>query len=231
MTSVLNSTRKISKVFIDYNRPDETTLQTMISIVKKFSASIKYLRIKVEMAMSELLEILSLVPKVEELALDLQLPVEDTLSLQEMSSNGDLNLHRLKKLYFSSYSTEFLAVFSRLPVGVLRELELQYVDLFRAAIFLFKRQTNIKKLKLKSYRVDDDVTMISDIFDNLKLESLELYHGSNFIIATVLSKQAKLKSLTLKDVAVDRKIMNFVGNQLTELETFSVDISVTPTLN
>lgn len=121
-------------------------------------------------SVAELIKILSLVPNVEKLALYIALYEDDTL--KEMSSDADLNLHQVKKLNVACDSPEIFAVLNRLPVGVLQEVELQYVNLNAATILFKERQTNIKKLILLKYRVP-----IVDLFDNLKLESLELRYN------------------------------------------------------
>lgn len=118
----------------------------------------------------------------------------------------------------------------RLPLGVLTEFEIRITDILQLqnALVLFKRQTQIKKLRLISGF--GDYTFSGFIFDDLKLESFDFLYLNRFTfdIARMLSKQRKLKSLTLTDAEVEEKSMNFVASQFTELETFSLDIRKSP---
>lgn len=74
-------------------------------------------------------------------------------------------------------------------------------------------------------------TLATDIFDNMKLESLMLCqdcYGINFDISSILSKQKTLtSSMPLTDL-VDEGLLNVVTNQLTELVTFSTIVSKAP---
>lgn len=219
------------EINIPYNFK-ENHFRKITAIIKTFSATIKYLRLLCcdDFSVPELLEILSLVPNVEVLILeDLDGLRNLTLSqkeIGEVTNNTDLHLLRMKKLTFRFPRVELLAVFNRLPVGVLTELTLSNVRL-STLTGLLKRQTNIKKLNLR-FRVWDKDTIAADIFDNLKLESLELWFSYRYDLAMVLAKQTKLKSLKLYYANFNEEFMYFVENHLTELETFSMNIVQSP---
>lgn len=220
-------------------------MRTTISIIKKFSATIKYLRFESHfLSMSDFLEILSFVPNAEHLVFESLSTEQSYRAVKEPpqkkrrieSNNEDLKLLQLKILTFKDCKDEFLAVFNRLPAGLLRELKLDNLNLDDLKV-LFKRQTNIKKLIMKGF-IDHfqrqfmpliHPQVAPDIFDSLQLESIEWRHNAyNSNIDTILSKQTKLKSLKLLDERVNEDLMNVIVNQLTELEIFSMNVSKPP---
>lgn len=195
--SFRNSKRQIRNVEFQYIRPS-----TVISIIQQFSLSINDLNISSycprHVTMSEFLEILSLVPNVQTLTLgNLVLNRE---SNEKISCNDELNLKQLKVLNFYDCDDEFMAVFRRLPEGVLTELRI-IVSNLDVMFDVFKRQTNIKKLYLESYNSARDPENLTQL----------------------LSTQTKLKSLSLgRKMLVHENFVNFVANQFTELESFEI---------
>lgn len=218
---------------IHFCMPSEAPFRTVISVIAKFGASIKCLRFNNNtMSMSEFLEILSLIPNVQHLIFNyIRLRAEDMPLKRKRSTNRDLNLYQLKKLRFwcGCHTDAFLAVFDRLPVGALAELELTTFRLNTVAV-LIKRQTNITKLIMTIYELDSKATVPDDIFDNLQLESLKMSYSScdNFNIAALLSKQTQLKSLSMPYVNTEEDVLNVVANQFTELKALSINISKAP---
>lgn len=202
----------------------------MISIIAKFGASIKCLKIsRTRLAMSTFLEILSLVPNLEHLVIEsLQLQDEKSLKQRKISSDNDLNLHQLKKLRYQGNVVgrdAILAVFDRLPVGELTELDLICFEL-NAVVVLFKRQTNIVKLEVTEFIFT--VSDRFDIFDSLTLQSLVISSYSSPDIAIFLSNQTQLKSLTIPHAEAKEDLLNFVANHFTKLETLSINMSRAP---
>lgn len=144
-----------------------------------------------------------------------------------MPIDGDLDLHKLKTLTLTNCKKEFLVVFNRLPAGVLTELHSNYSNLNNLNV-LFQRQTNLKKLSIWCPFNTKDMPLVEpDIFDNLKLESLDWRRGKSNI-DTILSKQTKLKSLKLISDKINEDLMNVIVNGLTELDTLLIDISEIP---
>ncbi len=184
------------------------------------------------MNLSEFLEILSLVPNLEHLDIErLDLREKDVVRKRRKTSNdNDLDLHQLKKLCFRGNNIverdEFLAIFKRLPVGVLTELKLSSFK-FNAAFVLFQRQTNIIKLEMTGFvfKASDPI----HILDDLQLESLVISsYSNNGEIERFLSNQTQLKSLTIPYADATEDCLNFVANHQTELETLSITISTAP---
>lgn len=207
-----------------------------IKIVNKFSETIKYFRLDhVSIEMSDFLSILSSLPKAEHLEL-VNVFVKQPLQTKRRRLNGsrqDLQLQKLNTLVLSNFSED--SMFKRLPVGVLKELTLKNLKLQKDSLTgLIKRQSNIKKLILNEINDKGDVlTKVSvDIFDNLKLDSLELWQpvGYNKHHATILSKQTKLKSLILHRGTADDDVLEAIS-ELTELETLCITPAHTPTFN
>lgn len=191
------------------------------------------------MEMSDFLEILSLLPNAIHLYLgSISLerddgPPQKKRRFQHYSEDHeDLNLHKLKALTIHECSDEFLAVFKRLPAGVVLELKLtgSNMNLYELNVLL-KRQENVGKLKVNlSNRSGQSSKVIPiDMFDSLELQSFDFeqrYYSCD--LATILSKQKKLKYLDLTRQAVGEDVMNVVFNQLNELETLSINCSELP---
>lgn len=212
-------------MIIDFKNPSAQQVQSTISIIKKFTGSVTCLEIReYTLTMSDFLEILSLVPNAEILRIHYLRTGRWILQKKRriMTSNKNLNLHLLKILDISNCDNEFSLVFNRLPAEVLSELECSYFpDEWHA---LLKRQTNIKKLCLSNVHV------AADLFDNMNLETL-IWECRNYNnVATILSKQTKLKTLDLDnyDSVIDVGVMNAVANHLTELESLSMTIDEVP---
>lgn len=227
LESIRVTNRPISKFNIDFCTESETHWRTTISIIEKFSATIKYLRLRApDLGMSDFLEILSLVPNVERLVL-ISLGENRFIPNTIMSSDDDLNLQRLKALHLIDGSVEFSGVFNRLPAGVLTELRIENLNL-DTLTDLFKRQVDIKRIILIDYRLSPP-PLGNGFLDHLKLESLFLAHYHNgYKLSRILSKQNKLKSLQLAyNVAFDALLMTIIISQLTKLETFTINLSET----
>lgn len=126
-------------------------------------------------------------------------------------------LQQLKTLALYEVSDDFVDVFNSLPAGGLNEIRLFHVNL-NTLTTLFKRQTNIKKLSFVP--IGPRPTIPNDIFDNLTLESFEMKNCNIPNTEKLLSKQTKLKSLSLHLVRVDDKFVDAVANRFTDLETF-----------
>lgn len=192
----------------------------MIDIIKKFSASIKFLKFSGDVEMSDFLEILSSVPNAEHLVFRyIRTPNHPTQKKRRVGQNyKDLNLHLLKTLELVNCSDEFLVQFNRLPAGVLNEFTMKDGSLDELKV-LFAKQTKIKKITIKFAS-----SLPVNIFDNLKLQYLELniYSYNCSSIETIISKQTKLQSLKLIHGVVGEDLMNIIANQLTELKTFSM---------
>lgn len=230
LESIRGTNRRISKLHIDFCKNDDAQIRTTISIIETFSETVKYLRLRAQtLEMLDFLEILLLLPNVEHLFLDSLdeirfIPYRNIM----MSSDDILNLHRLKTLHLLRGSEEFSVVFNRLPAGVLTELRVDDHNL-DALTSLFKRQVNIKKLILNDSRLIQ-ATLADDFFDQLKLESLSLLHCQyDRNLPRILSKQTKLKHLQLgKTTNFYGPLMKVFIDQLTELETVTIDVSKTP---
>lgn len=176
------------------------------------------------MTMSDFDEILSLLPNVVHLVvgpLTLRTknqPIAKKLKRnhQKMSTKEYPKLrHCILELPGMYFDAEFLATLNRQLPGIFTELRSGSMTDENWSV-LIKRQTNIKKIIMTYFDVDDKNIAI---FDNFKLDSLELCsYGKN--MQTMLSKQTQLKSL--KMLKIDGDVMNVILNQLTELETCSL---------
>lgn len=235
MESIKKTNRKITKIEVYFwHNLEPETFKSMTAIINKFSATIKYLKFNADLDVCDLLEILSLVANVEHLALEyLRPPPQPSKKKRRVMPNyKDLNLYQLKTLKLIHCDDLFLVLFNRLPAGVLTELVLEQNTLDELKV-LFAKQTNIKKLTIK-YNASFDgfkpLTFATNVFDDLKLESLELdlkdYNGRG--IETMLSKQKKLQSLKLIYGVVGEDVMNVIVDHLSELKTFSMNVPDTP---
>lgn len=234
LLSIQASKRQISKVEIggSYLRyfghtARRSFVSSIISILERFPATIKSLKYAdVIMDESTFLEILSLTPDVEHLDLQyLSLHMDHQPSKRIRRNNNDVNLKKLTLLSFLGCDKEFVTVFNRLPAGILTELRITDIH-WRTITDVLSRQLNIRDLKLERIWGDDGT---ADIFDRLNLESLEL-HGFKFssdTIVAMISKQARLKSLTVSAGAVDGRVVTAVADNV-ELEMLSMDVTETP---
>lgn len=206
-------------------------MPALISIIKRFSTTINHLTItwfNGDLTTSHLLKMLSLIPNVECLVINNIRSTGRTPqqpSETEVSNIDVLKLQQLKILELCDVSDEFANVFNFLPAGVLKELRLRRINL-NVLDVLFKRQTNITKLKL--FPIKETATLPDNIFDNLNMESFELKHCSITNLSTLLSKQTQLKSLKMHFVIIDDDFGNFVASQLNELQSLSMHVADTP---
>lgn len=220
---------------IDFCNLSEMEIRSTISIIENFSSTIKYFKFKGgTFTMSDFNEMLALLPNVEHLVVDgfaLRSEYQPIAKKQRrndstMASNEYPHLHQLKTLELLGmcYDDEFFDVLNRLPPGLLRELRLADIDHKHELSALLERQTNIKKLKISCwYARGPIVTIATDIFDKLKLDSIELNYDFSINVVPIWSKQTTLKSLKLE--LFDADLMTVVVNQLTELETLSLDFN------
>lgn len=229
MASIQKTQRNISRLEIvvsyDYDDENERAKFTIdaVKIVKKFSATIKYLRlIFAPLTLLDFHQIVSLLPNVEHL--DLQF-----LELKQLKHQGDatnltdkrLELHRLKKLDIWCCDKNLFHVLDGLPAGVLRECTI-YADVGVNSLDRFiEQQYNIKHLNL-----DLLGDLPSHIFDRLALKSLIYTADRKFSVncPKILSKQTKLKSLVLHEYRVDNDMLNVITNHMSELETVCISL-------
>lgn len=194
-----------------------------MSIIEKFSGSIKYLKLewlKGDLTVTQLLDILSLVPCVEHLIFNnCRSKVRTPLPFnKETSEYGTLQLQNLKNLQLWDVGDDFVHVFNSLPVDVLKDLQLYRINVDVLAT-LFKRQANIKVFNCVP--ADSRTTTAEDFFDNFQLEELHLKSCIIGNTESFFAKQTKLRSLKLHWVVVDDKFFDIVENGLNELHTFS----------
>lgn len=228
LLSIQRTERKITDVRcqLDSNAEIESRLQATISIIQKFSETIKSLHFAYPIEISDFLDILSLVTNVEYLHLSAvgsfnnQSPINNP-SLIVQGEDNELKLHQLRILKVFCCGKDFSSVFSRLPAEVLTELEFSGgLDTLNV---LFKRQRNIKSLKLYADDYTDE-ELPADSLNNLKLESFDWENHKNFQnTATILSTQTKLKYLRL--TYIDDNIMNVITDRLSDLEKLDIDVT------
>lgn len=219
LESVQNTNRKISRISVDFCDLTATQFRSTICIIEKHFSTIK--SIKISRSTCPFLEIVSLLPNVEHLVVEeLRTEILPTqMNHPIMPCNENPNLHQLKTVELIKIRhiddcvvmVELGCVSENWCVAVERSVKRN-----KELMALFKRQTNIKKLTI----TDSELMLDNDIFDDLELESLD-WGNAYRNIATILSKQTKLKSLKLNQV--DERLMNIIVNQLTELETLSLD--------
>lgn len=236
MQSIENTTRKVTNISVNLPaRAEPATFKSIISIIKKFSATIQYLKIHGNSGFygidryMEMCEILSIVPSVVHLVFEDVHVVMDS-ERSTMCSNEDLHFHFLKTLQFHRCNAEFAALFNMLPAGVLTELSIDQSLRDKLSV-LFTRQTNITKLTIGTSKTYEKKTIAANLFDNMKLESLKWELDpwcEPTIMGNILSKQTNLKSLKLMGGVVDENVMNIVVAKLTELQTFAVCLHYTP---
>lgn len=233
LQSIKYSNRKISKMEVDFGNLSEMEIRSTMSIIENFSSTIKYFKIRGgTLTMSDFDEIMALLPNVEHLVVGGFALYDPIANHQQdnhhliMASNEYPHLHQLKTLELLGmcYDDAFFHVLYRLRPGLLRELRLADIDYKHELAVLIDRQRNIKKLTISCwYARGPIVTIATDIFDNMKLDSLELNYDFNMSIEPMWSKQTTLKSLKLDIFDTDH--FNVVVNQLTELETLSLDFN------
>lgn len=219
--------RKISKLGINVAEADDF----VISVIKKFSTTITCLTLTfTKICESDLLAILSKTPNVEHLQLHALVSSAADQSSEGQLCNDELNLKKLKSMTILKDVHKYVEVLNRLPVGVLRELQIHcHLNTLATTVH---RQYNIKKLVLYAMgrkgdaeESDRDAAVsVAEVFDQLKLDSLKLHLSSlsSATAASILSKQPKLKSLILTQP--DDRIMDVVATIL-ELEELVINIS------
>lgn len=222
MQSIQKTNRKITKISVYFFRlPDRTAFKTIISIIKKFSTTLKRFDYHGDVELSDFVEILSSIPNVVNLGLDfVRTPGknEPAPKKRRLMSNTDLNLHKLRTLKFQHCSDGLVVLFNKLPAGVLTELTLERCNL-NELNELFVKQTNMKKLKIKWC----NKLVVGDLLDNLKLESLVWHHDGN--VHKNVCSQTNLKSLKLVPelfIARDDDLLNVIADHVTALETFTI---------
>lgn len=179
--------------------------------------------------LSDVVDILSLVPNLEHLNLRINMFVRGYQPPKKRRLN-DLDLKNLHTLVLNNCSDDILRLFDRLPQGVLKELSISSLK-FDELDELFKRQYNIKKLTVDGPHLFNKSRSQREVvvhcFDHLNLEFLDWQPNQfKFNIAEILSNQPKLKSLRLCDI-VDGNVMNAVTNR-SDLESLTIDMSSTP---
>lgn len=205
----------------------------VIDIIKKFAATIKYLRVCGGNA-TDLIEAISLVPNANHLELVL---LQDFFhppkkARHEIRNNDEeqLNLCQLKKLNIERSKHEFVGIFNGLAADMLNELTLHKNNLCNLTK-LFKKQTKIKKLTIVNddqFGYEESIIDV-ELFDNLKIEFLE-WHGYSFghNFRLVLEKQKNLTILKLIDGKIGEDVMNVITSQSSKLETLSISVPHIP---
>src|SRR5687768_315353 len=142
--SILRTIRKIEKLEINFTDLKAEHIQTAITIIKKFSSSIKYLKLENGgLDMKNYLYGLSLVSNATHLHLRcLKVPLTSKKAKRKRrTTKKNPNLEHLNILEVYDCDDAYLDLFNRLPRGVLTELRLDVGDL-RRYNNLFKRQPN-----------------------------------------------------------------------------------------
>lgn len=225
LESIQKSKRQISKVRINgrnqfFQLRDE---QFIVCVVEKFSSTIKFLRLAfVAVNESAFLTILSSTPNLEQLELIYFRYKIEGQQTKRRRGNDEVNLNKLKSLKIVGPSESFIRVLSCFPVGVITNLQIN-CD-WSTLVAVLNRNPNIWKLKLEYLEGDMGGT---GIFDKLKLETLEL-NSLNVItsanLATIISKQSRLKYLTLcNGPAVDQQLLDVVA-ELVNLEVLTMNV-------
>ncbi len=198
-----------------------------INIIAKFSATIKYLKLKwIQITLTDFLEILSLVPNAEHFEIfSLKLIAQNIMSATQkicvMPINIDLNLHKLRTLEFVFCGEDVFDVFNRLPTGILTEISIYFnAPHLNALTALFQRQKAIKKLSIRSSHSYDYEN------DHVGLDSINNQYNTG--IAKMLSNHTKLKSFSIRGVTVHECLINVVTSQFADLDTLTTDISNLP---
>lgn len=227
LESIQKSKRQISKVRINgrnqfFQLRDE---QFIVCVVEKFSSTIKFLHLAfVAVNESAFLTILSSTLNLEQLELNnFRYKIEGQLTKRRRGNDQiNLNMNKLKSLKIVGPSESFIRVLNCFPVGVITNLQIN-CD-WSTLVAVLNRNPNIWKLKLEYLEGDMGGT---EIFDKLKLETLEL----NFLnvitsanLATIISKQSRLKYLTLcNGSAVDQQLLDAVA-ELVNLEVLTMNV-------
>lgn len=148
----------------------EPRLPATIKTIKKFSATIKTLELSsTSVETSTILEILSLVPNLENLHFNnLKFRPSNKQPFSGQKEDNDLNLHHLKALRVDGFKTELSFVLNRLPVGIFTKYK--FYGSAAALNVLLKRVTYIRYVKL------DDWTPVESL-DSLSFRLLDSYRG------------------------------------------------------
>ncbi|KAJ6643665.1 hypothetical protein Bhyg_08629 [Pseudolycoriella hygida] len=206
--SILEKNREISKVEIIYSF--QTNKEILFEIIRKVSRNITHLSLHCEVresiSLTDFLQLISLVPCLEYLDcwhVNFNSTKED---LQTLSS-VQLNLALLKTLDISFCGDKFAALLSRLPFGILTELEIAYMHL-PSLTKLLRRQPNIKALT-----VHECDGYCDNIFEHLSVKSLTIRENRKRKNLKGLLTQNCIKSLKLEtDAAVFFGMTNILGN-------------------
>jgi hypothetical protein len=194
-------------------------MQKFKNIIMKLGPNIKSLKLRACLSILDFCEILAMTPNVE--TLDLQfvhLRKTNAAKKRCIRDQDDLNLLHLKKLRLFCCGVEIVAVFKRLPAGVLHKLEWYYNGEKEAIEEILKKQPNITKIEI-------DSTTPLRLLDNLKLERFSFFcYGQDFKndIIKVLKQQPELKSLILT-VVIDNELMTAI-NELKQLEKLEISL-------
>ncbi|KAJ6643667.1 hypothetical protein Bhyg_08631 [Pseudolycoriella hygida] len=198
LTSILESNRKITKAKIKSSFHDETELEMVLSIIRKFSTSLTDLSLQQtvtdkRISKAYFLQILSLVPRLVNLNCEEMKLAGDTM-YEEPKKIGEeqLNVIHLKTLHLNRCNIELAVLFNRLPPGVLTALHLVYAHL--GSLFkLLREQPNIKTLVVEECSGYGSIN-----YDMLSLESLTIHEFQYEHSHDSLLAQTKLKCLQLR---------------------------------
>ncbi|KAJ6643666.1 hypothetical protein Bhyg_08630, partial [Pseudolycoriella hygida] len=207
LTSILESKRKITKAKIKSSFHDETELEMMLSIIRKFSTNLTDLSLQhtvtdKRISKAYFLQILSLVPRLVNLNCEeINLTGDTTNEAQKKLGEEQLNLIHLKTLYLKSCNKELVALLNRLPSGMLTAICLDGIHSCSLSKLL-REQPNIETLVMEN----------CSAYDNLSLTNYEDRQKQNLDRLLV---QTKVKCLRLRLIIADdyrnyfiRKISN-----------------------
>ncbi|KAG4068502.1 hypothetical protein HA402_004843 [Bradysia odoriphaga] len=198
LRDIQSSKRQIPSVVLegdeDYPIFIGDQLSSVVVVVEKFSPNIKFLKLwYVTIDVSTFLGILSMVANLECLQLfkvDCPSGHQSSHKRSKRDYHGDLDLKSLKSLSISWSDDKFLAVFIRLPIGVLTELEISKFY-WNALMAVLSRQWNMKKLKFgfieaasgdefEIEKLDDLDDLTLENFGKLRLESLSIEMAAKY---------------------------------------------------
>lgn len=227
LQSMKISNREISSVLIEGNDNHFKVTDEILSVLETFSSTIKILKL-VFVDTDELTfgKIFSLTPNI--VRLDLYGIAFNSVqqSSKKPRCNDDYNLKNLKSLTIIRCDKKVAEVVNHLPVEVLTELDIACQwNTMTAAL---TRQSNVRKLVLGyADHGDDKLDQLAlDIFDKVKLESLEVRPWR--INKATIAEQTTLKSLVVIDEnLVDVRVVNSIAS-LSELEKLETNITGIP---
>lgn len=193
--------------------------EQLTQVVCRFGNSLKGLSINEIVLPSNFIELLNLMPNLEEIEMQ-HIGVEETVF------KGNLQLHKLKKIETLGCGQENLNLFNSLPSGVLRELNLgspyptyasnDYVNK------LFSNQHNIKKITTPCEFIN--------FFESKQAKFKEIEVERNYIpdddIQNFLLGQDEVEKLKIN--YIDEIIVNLICNELKSL--INLEIAFVSTL-